>query len=134
MQTNKTNFMQTTNLSYVGTEHAEWKNVLGFYKDELLIFKTRLTEIASKNTVKETMQMVEHFQNQFIIQSEKIDILIHDINEHLSYGAKEMRLHRGEISSNQLSAHLFLKNRFESEQKIFNGIMEEFEHFSSKVM
>lgn len=126
--------MQTTSIKNSSTEHAEWKNALGFYKDELGFFKNRLTAIASKNSGREIMQMVEHFQNQFLIQSENIDILRYDINEHLNGVAKEIQQHAGHISSEQLSVYRLLKDRFESEQKVFTGIKEEFAQFSGKVM
>jgi hypothetical protein len=126
--------MQTTSIKNVTNEHAEWKSTLGFYKDELVIFKNRLTEVAGKNTSKETMQMTEHFQNQFLIQTENIDTLQHDINEHLNAMAKEVQDDAGHISKEQLVTHVKLKTRFESEQKVFTGIKKEFAGFLSKVM
>ncbi len=64
------------------TEHKEWLNKLSFYKDDLQVFQNRLDEIVRKNTSKELMVNLEHFQNQLIIQHEQIDILRHEINEH----------------------------------------------------
>jgi hypothetical protein len=126
--------MQTTSIKNVTNEHAEWKSTLGFYKDELVIFKNRLTEVAGKNNSKENMQMTEHFQNQFLIQTENIDILQHDINEHLNAMAKEVQDDAGHVSKEQLVTHVKLKTRFESEQKVFTGIKKEFTAFLSKVM
>jgi hypothetical protein len=126
--------MQTTSIKNVTNEHAEWKNALGFYKDELAIFKNRLTEVASKNTSKENMQMTEHFQNQFLIQTENIDMLQHDINTHLNTMAKEVQDDAGHVSKEQLVTHVKLKIRFESEEKVFTGMKKEFNAFLSKVM
>jgi hypothetical protein len=126
--------MQTTSIKNVTNEHAEWKSTLGFYKDELVIFKNRLTEVAGKNNSKENMQMTEHFQNQFLIQTENIDTLQHDINEHLNAMAKEVQDDAGHVSKEQLVTHVKLKTRFESEQKVFTGIKKEFTAFLSKVM
>jgi len=126
--------MQTTSIKNVSHNHEEWKNALGFYKDELNVFKHRLTEVASKNTAKETMQLVEHFQNQFLIQHENIDILRHDINEHLIRMAKEVQLHAGHIDKDEVPVHFLLKERFENEQKVFTDLKEEFQQFLSKVL
>jgi hypothetical protein len=126
--------MQTTSIKNVSHNHEEWKNALGFYKDELTIFKNRLAEVASKNTAKETMQMVEHFQNQFLIQGENIDILRHDINGHLNRMAKEAHLYAGHIDKDEIPLHFLLKDRFEDEQKVYNGLKEEFQQFLSRVM
>jgi hypothetical protein len=126
--------MQTTTIKKVSNEYLEWQSTLGFYKDELAIFKNRLTEVAAKNTGRETMQMVEHFQNQFLIQTESIDILHHDINEYQNAMAKEIQQHAGHVNAPQLSTHTLLKSRFENEEKIFTGIKKEFTGFLSKVM
>ncbi len=126
--------MQTTSIKNVSHNHEEWKNTLGFYKDELAIFKNRLTEVAAKNTAKETMQMVEHFQNQFLIQGENIDILRHDINGHLTRMANEAQLNAGHIDKDEIPVHFLLKDRFEDEQKVYNVLKQEFQQFLSSVM
>ena len=40
----------------------DWKRELSFYKDEMGILKNRLLEVASKNTGKEILISVEHFE------------------------------------------------------------------------
>ena len=60
--------------------HVEWENKLKFYADEIKIFTNRLGEIASKNTNNDILIKVEHFQNQFIIQKNNIDEIIHKIH------------------------------------------------------
>ncbi len=60
-------------------EHTEWLNALSFYKDELLIMKKRLEEIVRSNNSKEILALVEHFQNQFIIQQKNIDDLHQEV-------------------------------------------------------
>jgi predicted nucleic acid-binding protein len=126
--------MPTTSVKNIDNKHSNWKNILGFYKDELNVFKERLNEIAEKNTAKETMQMVEHFQNQFLIQSENIDLLQHDINEHVSVIAKEVLQHAGHVDRDQIPAHLILQERVEKETFIFKGIKMEFMNFLSRLM
>jgi hypothetical protein len=65
-------------------EHKEWLNKLLFYKDDLKIMQSRLDEIASKNNSKEVLVFVERFENQFKIQKEQIDVLNHDIKQHVN--------------------------------------------------
>ncbi len=60
-------------------EHELWVNQLKFFKKELKIFNTRLSEVSSKHTEIEVKRKVEHFQNQFIREAEVIDTLVHDI-------------------------------------------------------
>jgi hypothetical protein len=126
--------MQTTSIKHLTNEHAGWKSSLGFYKDELGVYKNRLTEIAGKNTGTEAMQMVEHFQNQFLLHIEAIDTLNHDINGHLNGMAAEMQEHAGHVSQAQLAEHTSLKERFETEEKMFAELKHEFTLFSVKWM
>jgi hypothetical protein len=59
----------------------EMLNKVEFYKFDITILQARLGEIAQKNNAPEVLSMVEHFQNQYIIQNEQADILRHDLNE-----------------------------------------------------
>jgi len=126
--------MQTTSIKKINGHHNEWKNALGFYKDELSIFNNRLTEVAARNTTREIMQMEEHFQNQFLIQAENIDILKHDINEHLKRMQQEAQLRAGHIDKGEIPIHFLLKERFENEEKVYAELKQEFDQFLSKVM
>lgn len=126
--------MQTSSIKTTANHYGEWKNSLSFYKDELTIFKNRLTEIVSKNNSKEIMKTVEHFENQFLLQSENIDILQHDISTHLNTMAGEIKEHAGHISSGQLAEDAQLKDRFESESKVFTELRDEFMQFIGRVL
>jgi hypothetical protein len=118
----------------MGNDHIEWKSNLGFCQDELKIFKERLDEVAGKNTGKEIMQMVEHFQNQFLIHSEAIDVLLHDINENLALAASEAEQRAGHISKDKISVHDSIRERVENEMQIFKDLKGTFTAFLSKVM
>lgn len=61
--------------------HKTWLNYLAFYKDEMQVLQRRLEEVASKNTNTDVLALVEHFQNQLILQREQHDILRHDIKQ-----------------------------------------------------
>jgi hypothetical protein len=63
-------------------KHLDYLNRLEFYTEEIAILKERLSEVTAKNTDKEVLKQVEHFQNQFIIQRNNIDELKHTIKIH----------------------------------------------------
>ena len=67
--------MTKEKISVISDEHQSWLSALVFYKDELNVLRGRLTEIASKNTSKELLAQVEHFENSITLQQENIDIL-----------------------------------------------------------
>ncbi len=115
-------------------EHAEWLNKLSFYKDELSIMKNRLGEIAQKNTSGDVLAQVEHFQNQFIVQAEQLDILKHHINEHEEY--LQQRLNENQVAADHKTSSDSpqIRESVESFERIFNGLRQEFNQFLSKTM
>lgn len=126
--------MQTLSVKNIDNRHSEWQSVLVFYKDELGFFKNRLEEVAAKNSSREIMQMTEHFQNQFLVQAESIDILLHDIHEHLHLLTKDVLQYAGHIGKEQMAARDLLQSRVKREQEIFRQIKIEFMRFLSKLM
>jgi hypothetical protein len=67
-------------INYLHHQDQDWLRELEFYKEELTILTKRLEEPASKNSSKEILAQVEHFQNKFIVLREQVDILKHDIH------------------------------------------------------
>jgi ABC-type phosphate transport system auxiliary subunit len=126
--------MQTTSSKHLHNDYQKWQQALGFYKDELGIYKNRLTEVAGKNTAMETMQAIEHFQNQFLIQTEQIDTLNHDIKVHLSEMAASIQERAGHVTQEQLAEQQRLQERYETQEHIFNSLKGEFTQFLAKVM
>jgi hypothetical protein len=115
-------------------EHTEWLNALSFYKDELSILKSRLEEIARKNTSKEILARVEHFQNQFIIQEKNID----DIREEITKDEKKIAAN---VTNNPIATyhrksedHSFERDEVESFEKNFEDLRKEFKTFLFKWM
>lgn len=126
--------MQTVNVKNIDNKHSEWKSSLSFYKDELGVFTKQLTEVAEKNTGNEVMQMVDHFQNQFLVQAENMDILKHDIDQHISMIAEKAIQRAGHIDKDEMITHTNLQERFETQALILKGLKDEFRKFLSKVM
>jgi hypothetical protein len=126
--------MQSTSGKHINYDYTAWQQALGFYKDELGIFKNRLTEVAAKNTGQETMQQVEHFQNQLLVHIESIDTLRHDIKVHLAEMAGTMQEQAGHVTHAQLDMQVALKDRYETEAKLFAELKESFNRFLTKVM
>ncbi|MBA3707067.1 MAG: hypothetical protein H0W84_14540 [Bacteroidetes bacterium] len=73
---------KTKHIDQLRVEHQLWASAIELYTDELKIFQNWLEEIAVKNMSIEVRKQIEHFQNQFIIQKEQLDILNHETNIH----------------------------------------------------
>ncbi len=118
--------METKKMIYqLHEEHKTWLNKLAFYKDEITIMQNRISEIAKKNTSKEVLSFVEHFQNQLIVQKEQIDILKHEINEHESFIESEINKNPVATDHKKLSDHPPHKEEIETFETIFNDLRKE---------
>ncbi|CAM3948223.1 hypothetical protein FLSI110296_05235 [Flavobacterium sinopsychrotolerans] len=127
--------METTKTIYqLHEEHKTWLNKLLFYKDELSIMTNRLSEVASKNTSSEVLALVDHFNNQLIIQKEQIDILNHDIKSHESYLEAAVRKNVNDIEHAKFSDHKNHRESIAVFEKIFKELREELIDFLSKWM
>ena len=51
---------------FAGNDSIELMEKLFFYKDEIAIMQERIAEVADKNSSKEVLEQIEHFQNQLI--------------------------------------------------------------------
>lgn len=115
-------------------EHKIWLNKLAFYKDDLSIMQNRISEIAKKNTSKEVLSFVEHFQNQLIIQEEQIDILAHNIAKHESSLENAVDKKPVAIDHVKFEDHKIQRENMETFEKIFNDLRKELIGFLSKWM
>jgi hypothetical protein len=94
----------------------------------------RLSEVASKNTSSEVLALVDHFNNQLIIQKEQIDILNHDIKSHESYLEAAVRKNVNDIEHAKFSDHKNHRESIAVFEKIFKELREELIDFLSKWM
>ena len=113
-------------------ENVEWSSKLDFYKDEIEILQKRLEEITSKNTKKEVLTSVEHFQNQLIIHRNTIDEIQHGVN--LSEDALVSEITKNPVASDhrKMEYHQAEKEEIQILEKTFKELREEFNRFVSK--
>lgn len=127
--------MERVSITHMSNAHSDWLRGLDFYKQELNILKNRLTEIAGKNTDKDVMRDVEHFENQFEIQAENIHKLKHDIKYNVKMAGREaLNSGAGYIDGFLLDQHFYLGERYETEERTVNDLRQSFNQFASAYM
>ena len=127
--------MKKVSITHMDNHHNQWLRALEFYKQEFHILKNRLTEIGKKNTGDEVMKQVEHYENQFKVQSNNIDKLGHDIRENVSQASQQVQQgNAGYIDSHLFQQHAKLENEFIHEEKIINELRHDFNRFSAEWM
>ena len=126
--------MKTEKIYTQHGENKEWASNLLFYKDEIKIMENRLQEIVSKNTSKEILAQVEHFQNQLIIQKDQVDRINHEIN--LNNNAIVGEIKKSIIASDHRSMgdHTVIRDNMKSFESIFISLKIELKTFLSKWM
>jgi hypothetical protein len=124
--------MTKTSLDNVTTAHNAWLSALRFYSEDLVIMKNRLTEIAGKYTNHDVGKMIEHYQNQFIVQQDNIARLAHDINATVSaMSAQAKKSGTGHVDAAFAGSFRDLGERYLAEEKTVNELRADFNQFSS---
>jgi hypothetical protein len=112
----------------------DWKRELSFYKDEMTILKNRLLEVASKNTGKEILISVEHFENKFRIIGIHIDEMLHDVKAKNKSLLDEAAEKLNYISVKMKETDENLEELMHSTRTDFTATKKEFYTFLSKVL
>ncbi|HMT30494.1 MAG TPA: hypothetical protein PKD91_14560 [Bacteroidia bacterium] len=126
--------MEGTKIEVLHSEHREWLNKLDFYKDDIPVLRKRLEEVVVKNTDHEVLAMVEHFQNQFIIQRNEIDEFRHAIKEHENVLQAAINANPTAYNRQRLADHPEMNDRMERFEKIFQEFRMELLRFLAKYM
>jgi hypothetical protein len=121
-------------ITHISNEHNDWLRSLDFYKQEIGILKNRLEEVAGKNTENTVAAQVEHFQNQFIIQTDNIDTLRHNINENLSKISTQAEAGVGYVEKELAEEHNNHRDSFMSTEHTINGLRHDFNRFAAQWM
>ncbi|MBL7883398.1 MAG: hypothetical protein JNL69_04980, partial [Bacteroidia bacterium] len=77
----------------------------------------------------DVLKTVEHFQNQFIIQKEQLDILNHHVNEHEQWLAKYAKENPVAIDKKLFADHIEINDKVETFKKIYAELKVEFNKF-----
>ena len=113
---------------------SDWLRELDFYKEELDILRKRLEEVAAKNTSKDVMVQVEHFQSRFTILREQYDILHHENGERYGRIDELAKVRPEHIEEIFVAANDSMNGRLSDFFTSFRNTRLEFNNFLSKVM
>jgi len=108
------------------SDHQLWLNTLRFCKDETIIFNKRMEEIARRNTGREVLAELEHFQNRYIRENEVIDELRHDIKQHENHLEKFAMEHPVASDHVLFTDHQDLRDRVQTFEKLYHELKGEF--------
>ncbi len=121
-------------LEVLHREDTTWEKSIMFYRDEIAIFKKRLSEISSKYTDKEVKALVSHFESTFWINLRVLDELIIDISKREEEIVKEIESNPVAYEHRKIQASAELKGKFNMFERLYTGLKNEFNTFSAKYM
>ena len=115
-------------------EHDAWQDRIQFLKKEIETFKTHLGSVVVGDfKAKNAMASVEHFQNQFILQREQLDIIRHDFKQHENLIEDVEKGVVAEPEPGLDTFHRVQREKLEQFEKIFHDLRKEFNIFLDKV-
>jgi hypothetical protein len=118
-------------LAELHSEHANWQNRIAEFKSDINGMGDRLGAIVAKFSPRDVPANVEHFQNQFILQRDVLDIMRHDFKQYenmIEAEQKENKLASNDLVSTR-NAYLVRLNDFD---RILNEIKSEFNSFEKE--
>lgn len=121
-------------LTELYAEQKSWQATIHKHIEEIKTLEDQLASIVKRKTDIDTLRHVEHFQNQFIIQRESLDILKHDCKqyeneiEYIQANAKD----KTGIGINSL--HDVEHNKLTDFENNFANIKTEFHGFYSSIV
>jgi len=113
-------------------ENESWKRMLEFMQQENVHLKTRLAEVLQKDVRKDFLEKAEYFQSGFLQFDERIAFLRRDISAFNKLFLTEL-FHNGHLKELQLKQKQ-LRKEIETEEKKFNKLKGEFNHYLSEVV
>ena len=113
-------------------EHKTWLNEVKLYDEEISSFENRLGEVVMKNTDKDLLANLEHLQNSLIRHKEVSDIIKHDIVKHEQELARFAEENQTAIDRKYFEDHPNLRERVQTERKLFTELKDELKEFLAK--
>lgn len=121
-------------IAHVHLMCEDWKRELDFFKAEINYLRKRLEEVASKNTSKDVLIEVEHFENKFRIMSIHVDELRHDVNLKNESLLKEAAEKPNYINVKMIDEDVDLIELMNDTSSDFHSTKKDFYKFLSKSM
>jgi hypothetical protein len=113
---------------------VDWKRELEFFKIEIAYLRKRLEEVASKNTSKDVLIEIEHYENKFRIMGIHVDELSHDVNLKNEALLKEASEKPNYINVKMVESDENLIELMNDTSSDFHNTKKEYYKFLSKVM
>ncbi len=125
--------METTDLlKKMHGEHTAWQNKIQSFRTEFKLLNQDLSGVVSKFTPRGVPAKAEHFQNQFIVQNEVLDIMRHDFKQYENLLEANIDMPGKDEIGGLLEVHQTHLSRLNDFDKLFRDLKDEFNQFTQK--
>lgn len=122
--------METNDLiAKIHAEHATWQHRIVDIKNELKLLNSHLSDFVSRFTPRQVPPHAEHFQNQFILQKEVLDIMRHDFKQYENLLEATMEGKSKTEIGDILQMHQKHITRLNDFEKLYQDLKTEFHRF-----
>ncbi|BAV06558.1 hypothetical protein SAMN05421788_107222 [Filimonas lacunae] len=122
------------NIRHWNSACNDWSRSLRFYKEEAVILRHRLNDIASRNVAMEVPAQVAHYETEFNRQSDTIDKLLNHISEVVAAVAKEAENYAAYINTKLPKQLNLLEDQYSKVEKHWLDLRNAFYRFCSDWM
>ncbi len=113
-------------------ELKEWRSAMELFMQELQGYNHRLNDVAGKNNKDVVLKQVEHFQNQFIVQKDNIQTMLHEIKIQEQNIAEDVRRDKILDETDIIGNQSFLREKVHTTEKIFVALKHDFYSFLAR--
>ena len=115
-------------------EHVQWRSELLFWEEQISSYIKRLEEVVTRYTETSVRAQVEHFQNQFILHNDVIDVLKKDIKKHEQHLADYAQEHPVADNHVHNDDQGQLRDRMDTQRSIYQDLKTKYFKFLSSSM
>lgn len=123
--------MVTTETSYRSKECNTWVEILRSQREELNRMKTELQNVAANITEKNTLERIDHYENQFEIQLNNVHDLKKNIKLHDQMGIQQYPMDQG-MPPELAEDHERLSFDYADLRRVLHELKTDFRQFLSK--
>jgi hypothetical protein len=129
---NQTNMLAMSLADFCHKELKEWRSAMELFMQELQGYNQRLNDVAGKNNKDVVLKQVEHFQNQFIVQKDNIQTMLHEIKIQEQNIAEDVRRDKILDETDIIGNQSFLREKVHTTEKIFVALKHDFYSFLAR--
>ena len=110
-------------------QHLQWKSALDNLLSEIKLMEHSLESMVTITKDKSRSKMIEHFQNQFIIQTSEINKLKNEILKHDISISRKTSDKDESMQETELYHHNIIGKKVDQQEFILNKLIEAFKLF-----